>query len=146
MIILDIILHLIFALIFLGAKPEIFIGSVFPDAMYFVAFIRTGGSIEDTKKSQIFAWGKRLHSLIIYIPLMIPALIFSLTCMANFLYALYLHLILDIFTHKTHGPKFLWPITDKYMPRGLVDWEEIDKSALLYVIAFILFIIRMKIL
>ena len=113
--------HLILTILIFGWDPYAIMGCLLPDTLYWVAFIRTKG--KGYRGSSIFSWGERLHSLFI-LPIL-GLLLYLMSYNSSFLIfteAVFLHLITDLITHRTEGPRFFWPILDEYYPRGLVDW------------------------
>jgi len=141
---MDDFLHILLAITIFGFKWEIILGSILPDALYYFAFIKNNLKLTGLRETRLFIWGMRLHSVFL-----LPVILMStyiITKNSFFLYlfeAVCLHLLVDMLTHKYHGPRFLWPIIDEFFPRGLVQWHDKKALVIMYCIVVPLFLLKL---
>ena len=138
---MDIIAHFLLTIIIFGWDPFAIIGGILPDILYLLAFIKTKG--REFKTTKLFVYGERMHSFFL-LPLMGMAIygILRLSSAIIFTLSVSLHILLDVLTHKTKGPRFLWPLKDYYSPKGLVDWSKIPVMITYYLLIAIFAIIH----
>ena len=140
---MDGILHIIYAVAFFGLRWGVVLGSILPDVLYYVATIKAKLNIRIARQSRIFRIGERMHSIFV-----LPLIFLTVYCILKveaILYlvaSIYLHLLLDMITHKDSGPRFLWPLLDRYYPRGLGQWEDLKVSCTAYMIGVALLVMR----
>ncbi|MGQ4894407.1 MAG: metal-dependent hydrolase [Candidatus Njordarchaeia archaeon] len=139
---MDTLAHLIVTFFIFGWDPCAIIGGVLPDIFYGISMLKSG--LKLCRDDPIFVIGERLHSFFV-IPTL-GSIIFLFTqspCFAIFTEAIIVHLIIDVFTHKSFGPRFLWPFLDKYAPSGAIDWFNWKIIIAYYVILAITATIRL---
>ena len=138
---MDFMAHLILTILIFGWDLTAIIGGTLPDFLYLIAFLYARD--KNCKKTKIFIWGERLHSFFIIPPLgFLLYLISQNYSFITFTNAVLLHLICDVITHRTEGPRFLWPFFDKYYPHGLVDWNKPKVMISYYAILSILVLFK----
>lgn len=141
---MDPIFHFLFNYLLFN-NTLIAIGGIFPDLLYIlnILYITISLTTEKfTKNIQIslvnhvknsytqknddftvlWIWGERLHSIFI-LPLIFLFLSLFTEIFLNFAIGIVLHIIVDFFSHKEHGPRFFWPIKDEYIRLGFFQWR-----------------------
>ena len=122
---MDCFLHIVYGVALLGFRWEVVLGSILPDFFYFVAGVEKKLNLEKIRRAKIYLMGEKAHSLFLFPSVLLLA--YFITGAQSALYlvgSVYLHLFLDILTHREHGPKFLWPLSNKHIPKGLIQWED----------------------
>ena len=125
---------MIYGIAVFGFRWEIIVGSVLPDILYVLAIMRAHLDIRRAKNSGLYVLGERMHSFLILPPIF--TIIYLLVRVQGFMLlaeSVLLHLVLDVITHRDHGPRFLWPLTDRYYPRGLGQWSDKRIMLLTYI-------------
>ncbi|MEX0569538.1 MAG: hypothetical protein Q6363_010355 [Candidatus Njordarchaeota archaeon] len=119
---MDFVTHLLLGFLFLGLDPWVFLGSLLPDFIYIIATIRVM-DYEAAHSLRIWAWGERLHSIFIPIPILGLSMFLPFKELRLFSLAYIFHIILDIISHRNRGPRYFWPIYDKFVLKGLFNWN-----------------------
>ncbi|MHA1665619.1 MAG: metal-dependent hydrolase [Candidatus Njordarchaeales archaeon] len=139
---MDTLAHLIVTILIFGWDPYAIIGGVLPDIFYGISMLKSGFKLR--RDDLIFVIGERLHSFFV-IPTLgsITFLLTQDSRFAIFTEAIIVHIIIDVFTHKNIGPRFLWPLLDRYAPSGAIDWFNWKIIIVYYVILATTAIIRL---
>jgi len=141
---MDSFLHILLAIPILGFYYEVLIGAILPDALYLIAGVIYRFDVNKIKKSRIFIWGERMHSLLL-LPIILTVVYITWHDIRVLLLlaSVYLHILTDILTHRDFGPRFLWPLVDTYYPRGIIQWEDRKSLVALYFIVFCILFVRL---
>ncbi len=87
-----------------------------------------------------------MHSFIIASAALLLSYIFDIKFLEQALVAYILHLILDLITHKDYGPRFLWPISDKYTLRGVIQWDKKISIIIIYTLTAVIVLAKYMLL
>ena len=163
---MDPIFHFLFNFL-LSDDPLIAFGGVLPDLLYIINillvsitlsfekiskkidsslinYIKSSYKQKNDQFAPIWVLGERLHSFFI-IPIAFYLLSFINQLFLSLAVGFTLHIVVDVFSHKEHGPRFFWPFKDEYIRLGFFQWRT-DKRVYVTLWLIVLISIAIKFL